>query len=165
MAKAPKAKLEDYRPPGYWRRFWDGNAEFTREEMEQGYVEFLLGKLEDERDLAMRIADEVTTPGTTIRYILARAAEEASTAAREYLECDLSTQAGVDRARGLQNQALRYRELIEWLEEAIAKGSDAALELGEIQQAQQEDPSSDVNGEQNPDVGDLNGIRSVQPGP
>lgn len=157
-AKNTKADLSGYVNQPHLRQHWHPNeAGFAPDQVDES-----LKMAERDYALAMNIIDAMAGMDTPLRYLLSRASMEACIATREYLECDLSTSAGVDRARGLQSRAIRYRELVEWLIEAINKGTDAASliedaeELGDVVSQDVEQPTGPGD--------DIDGITAVQDG-
>lgn len=119
MAKK-KPNLKDYTDDPAFSRQWQDDAIHDRHHMEEAYRIWTLG---------INMAREVHTPGTAFREMLGRAAKESAVAMQEFIDCDLNSNAGIDRGKALQGRVIRYRELIQWTIESINLGNDAAEDV------------------------------------
>lgn len=137
MVKKPqkhKLDLSAFKDDPYFNKYWSDSADHDRMTMERLTMDLALG---------LEVARELNTPGTALRYILNQDAQAAAAANLQLIECNFNSNAGIERAKALQNDILRYRENIIRLEEAINIGNDAA---DEIQQHQNEELQDGVNG-------------------
>jgi len=130
--KHAQADLSAYVEQPHLKRHWnEPEADFTKEALQEAEQDFALG---------INLQDALAHHGTPIRIILSQAAKEACEATRALIDADLYSDEGIAQARVLQAQALRYRELIEWVDEKLAEAGDAAELLHDYQEAAGELP-------------------------
>jgi len=147
--------LSGYRDNPYLNKQFREDADHDMEHTRLAYQAWSLG---------MNVAHEISIKGTALRMILQRAAEESAVAVMELVECDMNSTTGVERARALQSRAIRYRELVEWLHEAIAIGNDAATDVEDaLKEIQDGTPPNGVDGTTDGlSLGEMYGFRPVQ---
>ena len=107
--------LGPYKADPLINRQWQDDADHDVLSMNAAYQAWSIG---------VNVAREKTLKNTALRYVLERSAEESAIAIQELLLVDMTNARGVEVARALQARAIRYRELIEWLEEAVQIGNE-----------------------------------------
>lgn len=111
-----KLDLSAYTSDPRINRYWSDDADHGQQDVDRAYEAFSLGNL---------IIDDMYKADRPLRYLLQRAAKESGEAVAQFFECDLSCDQGIQDAKALQSRAIRYRELTEWLAEAVALRDDA----------------------------------------
>lgn len=130
-AKHSQADLSDYLEQPHLSRHWGPEVNYSKEALEEAEQDFALG---------INLQDALAHRDTPIRILLSQAAREACEATRALLHADLYTDDGIAQARLIQAQAMRYRELINWIDEKLAEAGDAAELLHDYQEAAGELP-------------------------
>lgn len=116
MSARNKLDLTAFKEDALMSRQWQDDADHDLEAVRQA-----------ERDWAMgqRVAEALyVQKDPVLRHILAEAAECAAVAVQELVEVNFDHPEGVAEAKRLQSEAIRYRELVEWLHKAIAIGTE-----------------------------------------
>ena len=118
---AQKDKLDDYRPDPDLKvtMDYDDHSLLAMERWVQNY------------ELGMAVAREREQKGSVVQYLLNRAKAEAATSLDQLITTNLGTKVGVEIAQALQSRIIRYKNMVNWLEEAIALGEEASMRLEE----------------------------------
>jgi len=123
-APPPTDRLAEYRASSLRRTMTDAEGlEFDPEMAEQLFHEVAVG---------VAISEELfNAQPAVVRELMARAADDAAKAVTKLIDADLNSPEGIDYAKGLQNLATRYRDMVKWLSEAMNVGQNAEAQLRE----------------------------------
>lgn len=103
---------------------------------EAAHIESDLPALIAAAELGDRIERHLLNPKDPFTMMLDRARDDFIAASQALLEADLHTSSGIEQARRLQAQALRYRDMCAWITDALEAREAAAEAIdGEEEEA------------------------------
>ena len=114
---------------------------------EAAHIESDLPALIAAAELGDRIERHLLDPKSPFSMMLDRARDEFVTATQALLNADLTTVEGIEQARSLQANALRYRDMCAWITDALEE-REAAVEAidGEQEEPAVEELKDMLNG-------------------
>lgn len=114
---------------------------------EAAHIESDLPALIAAVELGHRIERHLLDPKDPFAMMLDRARDEFLSATQALLDADLTTTGGIEQARSLQAQALRYRDMCSWITDAL-ENREAAVEAldGEVEDPAVEQLKDQLNG-------------------
>lgn len=114
---------------------------------EAAHIESDLPSLIAAAELGDRIERHLLDPKDPFSMMLDRARDEFIAATQALLEADLQTSSGLEQARRLQAQALRYRDMCAWITDALEEREAAAEAIdGEEEEPAVEELKDILNG-------------------